>query len=475
MGEELASLDAVGQADLVRRGVLSPRELVASAIARIERLNPTLNAVVSLLFDQALAAADAELPDGPFRGVPFLMKDLGAAQAGQPYFAGNRALRDAGFRSPRDSVLGRRFREAGLITLGKTNVSEFGLQPATQPLAFGPTHNPWDLERSTSGSSGGSCAAVAAGLVPVAHASDGAGSIRLPAAWCGLVGLKPSRGRIAGDAGIADRTHVEFAAARSVRDVAALLDALSGNEPADLFRAEPPRRAFAAEVGSEPGSLRVGLLTSLPDAIVHAECARAVQETALLLEDLGHRVEPRFPEALLEEERAWRGLATAPLEYRATLRELARMLGRPVDETDVEPFLWSLAQQPPRRVSAEDLLDALDWRQQWCARVIDWWSDFDLLLTPTLGEPPLPIEELWPPRERPWALLDRLAASVAFAEPWNETGQPAVSLPLHVSAEGLPVGVQLVAAPGREDLLLRIAARLEEARPWSARRPTLHA
>jgi len=316
---------------------------------------------------------------------------------------------------------------------------------------------------------------VAAGMVPVAHAGDGGGSIRMPASACGLFGLKPTRGRIPADAGTSDRTHVEFAVARSVRDVAALLDALHGNEPADLFRADPPRRAFADEVGADPGSLRVGLLTSLPTTAVHADCARAAEETALLLEALGHRVEPRFPEALREEERAWRGLAVAPLEYRASLRELARLLGRPVDECDVEPFLWSLAQQPPRRVSAEDWLESLEWSQRWCARVIDWWTDFDLLVTPTVCEPPVPIDALWPPRERPWALLDRLASSVAFAEPWNETGQPALSLPLCVSAEGLPIGVQLVAAPGREDVLLRVAASLEEARPWRARRPPLHA
>jgi amidase len=260
-----------------------------------------------------------------------------------------------------------------------------------------------------------------------------------------------------------------------VRDVAALLDALSGNEPADLFRAEPPRRRFAREVGADPGALRIGVWASLPRVRVHADCARATRDTALLLEDLGHIVELRFPEALLDEERAWRGLALGPLEYRATLRELARMLGRPVDETDVEPFLWQLAQQPPQSVSAEDLLDVLDWRQHWCARVIDWWSEFDLLLTPTQSEPPVPIDRLWPARERPWALLDRLAECVAFAEPWNETGQPAISLPLHVSTEGLPVGVQLVAAPGREDVLLRVAAQLEEARPWKARRPQVHA
>lgn len=217
---ELASMDATAQAELVRRGELTPLELVDAAIARIERLNPAINAVITPLFEEARAAAvSPDLPDGPFRGVPFLLKDIMVMQKGQPYYMGNRALRDAGYRSPADTALGARFRAAGFITLGKTNTPEFGQQTTTQPLAFGATHDPWALDRSPGGSSGGSCAAVAAGMVPIAHANDAGGSIRMPAAWCGLVGLKPSRGRVSTHP-IAPREAVELAVSRSVRDVA---------------------------------------------------------------------------------------------------------------------------------------------------------------------------------------------------------------------------------------------------------------
>ncbi len=470
MGEELASLDAVAQAQLVRNGELSPLELVDAAIARIERWNPTLNAVVAPLFDEARAAARSPaLPDGPFRGVPFLLKDIGAMQAGQPYWAGNRALRDAGYRAPRDCALGRRFRAAGLVTLGKTNTPEFGLQSATQPLAFGPTHNPWDLERSSGGSSGGSATAVAAGLVPIAHANDGGGSIRIPAAWCGLVGLKPSRGRISRRA-VVPRSFVEFAVARSVRDAAALLDAIAS--PSTLPGSEP---SWSAQVGADAGALRIGLLEGAPKLPLHPACADTVAEVARLLEDLGHRIEPSFPPALFDEERAWRGLAIWTVEYRLCLRDLERMLGREVGESDVEPFLWSIAHLDEEPLAAEEYVECERWLRGWAARVRGWWRGFDLLLSPTVIEPAVPLDSLWPPADRPWALVDRMAAHMALVEPWNATGQPAISLPLGWSAEGLPVGVQLVAAPGREDVLLRVAAQLEQARPWHARRPALHA
>jgi len=250
---ELSTMDATAQAELVQRKELTPLELVDAAIARIERVNPTLNAVIIPLYEDARAAAvSPDLPEGPFRGVPFLLKDIGAMQKGQPYYMGNRALRDADFRSPVDTPLGARFRAAGLITIGKTNLPEFGMQSTTQPLAFGASHNPWALDRSTSGSSGGSCAAVAAGLVPVAHANDGGGSIRLPAAWCGLVGLKPSRGRISDP--LDTLIVCELAVSRTVRDVAAVLDAVQGSEPGDLFLAPPPARSYKAEIGADPGS-----------------------------------------------------------------------------------------------------------------------------------------------------------------------------------------------------------------------------
>jgi amidase len=474
---ELASLDATGQAELVRRRELSPRELVLAAIERIERVDPDLGSVVIRLFEEARAATRSRaLPPGPFPGVPFLMKDVGAVQAGQPYFAGNRALRDAGYRSPEDSYLGARFRNAGLVAVGKSKVPEFGLQTTTQPLAFGPTRNPWDPDRTPGGSSGGACAAVAAGLVPLAHANDGAGSIRIPAAWCGLVGLKPSRGRIALEPTTIGRSIVGFAVTRTLRDAAALLDAVHGSEPGDLFRLAPPARPYVDEIRSAPRRLRVGALERSPGGAVHPECVAALRSTAGLLESLGHRVEPAWPEALFDEERALRRLGFGTLEYRLCLRTLARMLGRPVGQADVEPYLWTLAQPDGAALAAEDHLEAEEWEQGWAVRVASWWArGFDLLVTPTVCEPAPPLAELDPGRHDPFALLERMAPHIAFTEPFNVTGHPALSLPMHWTPEGLPVGVQLVARVGREDLLFQVGAQLEAARPWSERRPPIHA
>ena len=460
----------------MQKNELTPLELIDAAIARIERLDPVLGAVVSPHFEAARAEARGTLPSGPFRGVPFLMKDVGATQAGQLHFMGNRALRDAGYRATRDTYLGARFRRAGLVTVGKSKIPEFGLQSTTQPLAFGPAHNPWDLARSTSGSSGGACAAVAAGLVPIAHANDGAGSIRLPAAWCGLVGLKPSRGRVALEPTWIGRSFVGFAVTRSVRDAAVLLDAVHGNEPGDLFVLAEPARPYRSQLGADPGRLRIGLLGELVGASLHPECRAAVERAGRLLESLGHRVEIAWPEALFEEERALRMLAFGPLEYRMCLRTLAGLLGRPVERDDVEPYLWTLAGLDWPPVLAEDYLEAAEWRQGWAVRVASWWAGgFDLLLTPTVCEPPALLSELTADAERPWDLLERIGPHMAFTEPFNVTGQPTISLPLHQTPEGLPVGVQLVAAIGREDLLLSVASQLEREAPWSGRRPPIHA
>jgi amidase len=472
MTDELAGLDAVGQAALVRRGEVTPLELVDAAIARIERHNPVLNAVIAPLFDSARSAARAaDLPDGPLRGVPFLLKDLGAQQQGQPYYCGNRALRDAGYRSPADTALGARFRAAGLITLGKTNVPEFGPQPTTQPLAFGPTRNPWDSRRTPGGSSGGSCAAVAAGLVPVAHANDGGGSIRLPAGWCGLVGLKPSRGRTAPPTRWVVRTPVEHVVARSVRDVATVLDAVHGGEPGDLYTLPPPRRPFGAELGADAGRLRIGLLRRAPYGEVHAECAAAADGAARLLGELGHIVEPSWPEALFDEQMPRRTQALWSVGSAKDLLDLSEMLGRPVVAEDVEPYTWATAEYA-KRFSGADYLLASEAQQEYAAAVARWWTTgFDLLLTPTTTEPPPLLEELRPDPARPLRIGRRFGHISAFTMPWNITGQPAISLPLHWTPEGLPVGVQLVADMGREDVLLRVAAQVEQAAPWKSRRP----
>jgi amidase len=474
---DLAELDAVGHAELVRSGQASPLELVDAAIERIEKLNPQLNAVITPLYEEARAAARSpELPDGPFRGVPFLLKDIGATQAGQPTYFGNRALRDADYRAPADTYLGARFRRAGLVTLGKSNLPEMGLQTTTQPLAFGPTHNPWALEHSTNGSSGGSAAAVAAGLVPMAHANDGGGSIRLPAGWCGLVGLKPSRGRVPfAETNIAPAI-AELVVSRSVRDTATLLDAVAGNEPGELFQAPPPTRPYASEVAADPGRLRIGVLVEAPGAEVHPECVKAVEATAKLLESLGHVVEQSFPEALFESERTSR---TAPIMMagsRMAVRGLQELLGRPVTRDDVEPYLWAISLYEHDPVPIDQYLLASQWQQGWVSRVSRWFAgDLDLLLTPTCCEPPPTLAEMTPPGDNPGMLGKKVGQHVAFTAPFNGTGQPAISLPLHWTPDGLPVGVHFVAPMFREDLLIRVAAQLEQAQPWADRRPPLRA
>ena len=471
--DELSTMDATAQAELVRRRELTPLELVDAAIARIERVNPTLNAVITPLFEEARAAAvSPELPDGPFRGVPFLLKDIGAMQKGQPYYMGNKALRDAGFRSPFDTPLGARFRAAGFITLGKTNLAELGNQPTTQPLAFGATRNPWALDRSTSGSSGGSCAAVAAGMVPVAHANDSGGSIRLPAAWCGLVGLKPSRGRVSDPLDILELT--ELAVSRTVRDIAAVLDAVQGSEPGDLYLAPPAARSSRAEVGAEPGKLRIGMLTRTTFGELHPECLKATSDAAKLLESLGHRIEDSWPEALFDPDLDARISPMARPDADAIIRVVGEILGRPATRDDVEPYLWSGKELPP--VTVDQYLETHGWLLRWRRRIVQWWSTgFDLLLTPTVWEPPVTLESLRPVENHFPELRDKIGRHVFFTWPFNITGQPAISLPLHWTPEGLPVGVQLVSAVGREDLLIRVAAQLEQAQPWIARLPPVHA
>ncbi len=466
-----ADLDATAQAELVARGEVLPAELVREACERIERVDPALGAVPVRLFDAAIRQA-AALPGGAFRGVPFLMKDVGARQAGQPYYAGNRALRDADHRAEGDTPLGARFRELGLVTVGNSSSPEFGLQSNTWPLVYGPTRNPWDPSRAAGGSSGGACAAVAAGLVPVAHASDGAGSIRIPAAWCGLIGLKPSRDRVVWRHVGKGRPEVEFVVARSLRDTAAFLDAL---RPGAARAAGPAPSGRASS--REPPGLRIGLCTRSPAGTrVAPACAAATEAAARVLEARGHCVEEAAPASLLEyEERALYGAVLGPIAYRACLGELAERLGRPVGPEDVEPFLWEFASLGTEHADPDDLERALAFSSRWVARTLGWFEDHDLLVTPTVHEPAPRLGRLDPNRLRPLELMERMVPHMAFTEPWNATGQPAISLPLGWSESGLPVGVQLVAAPGGDALLLGVAAPLLDALGDPARRPALHA
>jgi amidase len=466
----LDRLDGVAQAELVRTGGASPRELVEAAVAQIERLDPAVGAIAVPLFEEALAAAGTDLPEGPFRGVPLLLKDIGATQSGLPQYSGNAALRALDHRAPADTELGARYRRAGFVVAGTTKTSEFGSQPTTQPVAYGPTRNPWAATHSVAGSSGGAAAAVAAGMVPIAHGTDIAGSIRMPAAWCGVVGLKPSRGRVPVGPLIA-RDLVEHVITRSVRDTAAVLDATHGAELGALHLAPPPRRPFAEEVGAGPGALRIGLLAEV-DASgidVDPECAAAVAASGRLLESLGHAVEPAGSPALFDDTFVanWTGITAARLNR--LLEALAATLGGAIAAGDVEPYQFALAARG--EISARELLALEEWQQQYASGVAAWWEEFDVLLTPATGEPPAPLAELEAPAGDPLAVLPRFLRIQCFAIPFSVTGQPAIALPLHSSRAGLPVGVQLVARHGAEDVLLRVAAQLEDAEPWAERRP----
>jgi amidase len=480
MTDEFAALDATAQAALVRRGDASPRELIDAAISRIERLNPELNAVIHPALERGrAAAAKPDLPAGPFRGVPFLMKDIGGAEAGAPYCCGMRFLRDAGWTEREDAYLTRRFKAAGLISLGRTNTPELALLPTTEPAAFGATRNPWNPAYSAGGSSGGAAAAVAAGLVPAAHASDGGGSIRGPASMCGLVGLKPSRGRNSFGPALGERWSgfsVEFVVTRSVRDAAALLDVTAGAMPGDPYVAPPPPRPFAVAAAEAPAPLRIGVLAGAPRAVeTHGECVAAAERAAGLLADLGHHVEASHPAALDEPEHVLTYVTIVSTNTARAVDVCGEKVGRPAGPDDLEPLTWMLAERG-RAASATELLAAVEAAHAFGRRLASWWANgFDVLVTPTQAAPPPELGYLRSTPDEPLLAFVRSAPYGACTLPFNMSGQPAISLPLHWTADGLPIGVQLVSAYGREDLLLALAAQLEAAAPWAARRPPVHA
>ena len=464
--------DATELAALVRSGSVSPRELVDDAIARIERSNPTINAVIHERFDQARAEADGPIPDGPFRGVPFLVKDLGCEIEGEPHCLGNRALKDAGVRATFDSWIYEDFRGSGLITLGRTNTPELGGTITTEPEAFGASRNPWNTDHSTGGSSGGSAAAVAAGMVPMAHAGDGGGSIRVPASECGLVGLKPSRGRIshgpkAGEGWAGSTT--DGVVSRSVRDTAAVLDIVSGRRTGDPYTATPPTRPFANEVGADPGQLRIGLAPDHAGVTTDAACIAAVESAGSLLEDLGHHVEIAQPAAFFDAEFQRHFVTLVAVATAADLTSIGNAIGRPTTETDIEASNWLMGSLG-RSVTAEQYLDSINWIHAWSRRLQAWWNDFDVLVSPVIAVPPPPIGWLSDPELG----TERLTSILQFTAQFNVSGQPAVSLPLTWSDDGLPIGVQFVGPIDDEALLIRLAAQLEEASPWADRLPPLY-
>ncbi len=489
MGDALGALDATGQAELVRSKAASPKELVEAAVSRIETLDDRLNAVIHRRFDAALAEAAALTDAGgaagaagvgaaPFAGVPVLLKDLGAPMAGEPHYAGTGFARDAEYRAPHDSFIVEKLRAAGFVVLGRTNCPELGTTITTEPVTYGPSRNPWATERTTGGSSGGSAAAVASGMVAVAHANDGGGSIRIPASNCGLVGLKPSRGRVSpgpdpSEAAWAGST-IDHVLTRTVRDSAALLDVLSGEMPGDLFVAPPPARPFVESLSADPGSLRVASwdAPALEHFGVDPECAAAVHVAATALEDLGHRVERARPDALCDPTFEDHFLVLVTTAVLADLASWGEALGRTVEVSELEPANQLFAALGARHDGA-DYLRAVLWCETWRRAMASFFAPggYDLLVTPVLAYPPARIGELTDPDHG----LERVLATLQYTAQFNVSGQPAVSLPLHWSGDGLPIGVQLVAAYGREDLLVSVAARLEEALPWADRVPPVHA
>ncbi len=488
---EYAACDATALVHLVRAKDVSPVEVIEAAIAQIEQHDPEINAVVHRRFDQARAEAESPVEGAPFAGVPFLLKDLHAAMAGEPLTNASRSL--AGYVPPRDAEIVRRHRAAGLIILGKTNTPEFGLAPVTEPELHGPTRNPWDRTRTPGGSSGGAGAAVAYRAVPAAHASDGGGSIRIPASACGLFGLKPTRGRNPsgpdqgeGWFGLSE----QHALTRSVRDSAGLLDATRGADQGAPYVAPPPARPFAEEVGADPGRLRIAYTSRglLSDAEIHPDVVAAVEGAAALCEELGHEVFHAHPAVNATDlQAAFVVLAAsgAALDVEGSAR-IGRHDPRPGDYELVTWVLYQVARKTPASVLAA----ALETTRMVGRAMGAFMTDVDVFLCPTMAKPPWPLGELDPSpvelralqavRRAPIRkvlelLVEQLAGEILDPIPttplFNMSGQPAMSVPLHWSDEGLPIGVQFAARFGDEATLFRLAAQLEQARPWGDRRP----
>jgi amidase len=459
--------DATGIAAAIRAGEVSAREVVSFALARIDERNPTINAVVARRDDDALAEVDAGLPDGPFTGVPFVVKDLGVTVRGMPATGGSRLFADV--VASEDSELVARYRRAGLVVVGMSNTPELGRNGSTEPQLFGPTRNPHDLTRSTGGSSGGTAAAVASGMVPIGHGNDGGGSIRIPAAMCGLVGLKPSRGRTPA---APKRTMLAYPLAvnhvltTTVRDCALALDVGAGPLPGDPFVVAPPLRPYADEVGADPGRCRVAFSIATPAGDpAFPDAATAVERTAALLAELGHDVGEGAPDYPVEAmQHALQTFLRVPLavDIDARLAEL----GRELRDDDLEP-LTRMIYEAGKRASGAELVAAHQLLEHTARRVGRFFVDHDVLVTPTVAVPTPPLGLL--DTRDPAAMARHAGPIVALTGPFNVTGQPAISLPLGRTDGGLPVGVQLVAAYGREDLLLRVAAQLEAAAPWETR------
>ncbi len=494
--KEYSNYDALGLAALVRDRQVAPVELVTAAIERVTALNPRLNAVVHQMHDRALAQAAAPLPDGPFRGVPIVLKDLLSWYEGEPTTSGSRLFRS--WKPPHDTEIVRRYRQSGAIVVGKTNTPEFGLTPFTESELLGPARNPWDLSRTPGGSSGGSAAAVASGMVPLGGGGDGGGSIRIPASCCALFGLKPTRGRTPAGPVVGEHWQgaaVEHCVTRTVRDSAAMLDALRGPEPGSPYYAEEPSRPYLEELTRPTGRLRIAF-TDAPflGHSVHPDCQAALADAVKLLESLGHEVIERAP--VIDRERFNMSFLTVVCgEVSAELAEAREWIGRAATPDDVEVATWALALLG-QQLSAADLSHSLHHLRRVGRSIGAFFQDVDVLVTPTLAMPPFPIGQLQPAahektlmrvlgRLRAGAVLRLLGALdkaaselfdfIPYTPLFNVTGQPAMSVPLYWNSEGLPVGTHVVGQYGDEATLFRLARQLEEARPWIGRRPPVWA
>lgn len=478
--DEYAGCDALQLAELVRRREVSATEVAACAAAAIDGLNPRINAVIGRIDAAGIAAQIAAVPAGaPFAGVPFLIKDLVLHARGVPCDMGSRLVHGA-FVPDADSDLMARFRQSGVITLGRTNTPEMGFNASTEPLLYGPTRNPWNAEHSPGGSSGGSAAAVAAGMVPIAHANDGGGSIRIPASMCGIVGLKPTRGRTPTGPDYADPLHglgIEHIVSRSVRDTAAMLDAVEGPGVGDRYEIPRPQRPYLQEIAAPPPRLRIAFSAGVDShsAPADAECVRALEAVARRCVDLGHTVEEARPSYDADAFHRANMMFWASF-CAAGVAGAAQMFGRTPAPENLEASLWA-NYQFGLGLKALDLEWADAVMNQVCRSVAPFFGRHDVLLTPTIAVPPyrLGVLNANAPGLDAQAWYDHLFRHLPYTALYNMTGQPAISLPLCQSAAGLPIGIQAVARWGDEATLLRLAAQLEQAMPWAGRMPPIHA
>jgi amidase len=471
---DYADYDGLGMADLVRRKAVSPSELVAAAYDAIERLNPKLNAVVHQLQETARETLHAGPADGPFHGVPFLLKDLMTSLAGVPTNAASRL--SEGYTRPYDSDLVTRFKASGIVIIGKTNTPELGMNASTEPVLNGPTHNPWNLDLTPGGSSGGSAAAVAAGIVPMAHANDGGGSTRIPATCCHLVGLKQTRGRNPAGPDLGEIWNgfvSEHIVSRTVRDTAAMLHCTAGRSPGDPYFAPPPERPFLKEVGRNPGKLRITFTdVAASGDPVHKDCKAAVAETAKLLSDLGHDVEEAAP---VYDQAAFADAFVVIMAAHCAvfMEDVAAAMGRePNNDTLERVNLWVL--EEGRRHSALDMVRAMNALNITCRQVGAFFDTYDVLVTPGLAAPPAPLGYMFADNEGD-EVWDRMRGFTPFTHLYNGTGQPAMSVPAMLNGDRLPIGIQLVGRYAEDGLLIALASQLEEARPWRGERPPVYA